>query len=321
MAFSPGPSYQVQRPKRPPNPGCCNKSPARRIASRRIPPKAFTLIELLVVIAIISLLISILVPALGRAREISRRTLCGSNMRQFGTALLNYSQDFDSWLPAKGVPNDPDAPVSELAQVQQRSSTSAGFGPNFAGMVRDIMERKVTREQALEDRSATPTYITDPKMMLCSSDLFNNPPGNIPNSSAPLPPHLLWPTQAVSKLDELPRTTTIEQSARKSYSSFIYIALWRNDDRGDFLLMSDQSNHNDTTTFSFTYLEPEDNHGTRGVNVLLLDSHVEWSPARSGNYQDLQHLSNRYWGPIIAARPRYPGTAGTSRSAEVQTIE
>lgn len=57
--------------------------------------KAFTLIELLVVIAIIALLISILLPALSRARELSKRTVCSSNMRGIGQAFYIYAQDGD----------------------------------------------------------------------------------------------------------------------------------------------------------------------------------------------------------------------------------
>jgi prepilin-type N-terminal cleavage/methylation domain-containing protein len=59
----------------------------------------FTLIELLVVVAIIALLISILLPSLGRARSQVRTTLCLSRIGQLGKAFLMYSADFEDGLP------------------------------------------------------------------------------------------------------------------------------------------------------------------------------------------------------------------------------
>jgi prepilin-type processing-associated H-X9-DG protein len=58
------------------------------------------LIELLVVIAIIAILAAILFPVFAQAREKARQTACLSNMKQMGTALIMYAQDYDEGMPA-----------------------------------------------------------------------------------------------------------------------------------------------------------------------------------------------------------------------------
>jgi prepilin-type processing-associated H-X9-DG protein len=60
-----------------------------------------------VVIGIFALLISILLPALNRAREAANKTACSSNMRQIGMAMVLYSNDWSGFLPtAEGVGAD-----------------------------------------------------------------------------------------------------------------------------------------------------------------------------------------------------------------------
>jgi prepilin-type N-terminal cleavage/methylation domain-containing protein len=66
---------------------------------RRQHQTAFTLIELLVVIAVIAIIAALLFPVFAAARDKARQVTCLSNLRQIGSALHMYVQDYDERLP------------------------------------------------------------------------------------------------------------------------------------------------------------------------------------------------------------------------------
>jgi prepilin-type N-terminal cleavage/methylation domain-containing protein/prepilin-type processing-associated H-X9-DG protein len=73
----------------------------------------FTLIELLVVIAIIAILAAILFPVFAKAREAARATSCRSNLKQLGSAVQMYSQDYDELMPIERTIN----PSTSVIQI------------------------------------------------------------------------------------------------------------------------------------------------------------------------------------------------------------
>ena len=60
---------------------------------------AFTLIELLVVISIITILMSIFIPVLGKARSTAMRLKCTHNLKQIDLTIEMYTNDYDNIYP------------------------------------------------------------------------------------------------------------------------------------------------------------------------------------------------------------------------------
>ncbi len=93
---------------------------------------AFTLIELLVVIAIIALLIGILLPAIGKARQTAQDVKCKANLRGIGVGMILYANDNRDWFPVLptshgGWPTDGSTPSRiEIIDTQHKLGGVAG---------------------------------------------------------------------------------------------------------------------------------------------------------------------------------------------------
>jgi prepilin-type N-terminal cleavage/methylation domain-containing protein/prepilin-type processing-associated H-X9-DG protein len=89
----------------------------------------FTLIELLVVIAIIAILAAILFPVFARARSKARQAVCLSNMKQLGTGLMMYAQDWDETLPINDYIGNGLAPLIGWRDPRAGDSWCSGIYP------------------------------------------------------------------------------------------------------------------------------------------------------------------------------------------------
>jgi len=103
--------------------------PIRRRAARAGGAGAFTLLEVLIVVGIIALLATILLTAISKARDSSRRVSCFNNLQNIARAIISYTADNENAFPASAsaaMPNDADWVWWQTTRIDQIGAHGIG---------------------------------------------------------------------------------------------------------------------------------------------------------------------------------------------------
>ena len=139
----------------------------------RKPRGGFTIIELVVVVSIVTLLTSIMLPALTKAREHAKMTICQINQGQMGAALNLYAIDYNDWYPpSPSVLRFPDgslnwgSPIWLIPPPLGRDERDNHIRPSWPGFLGEYLPESAS--WSCPAAPGPPSYLDD----VCNSDKY-----------------------------------------------------------------------------------------------------------------------------------------------------
>ena len=152
--------------------------------------RGFTLIELLVVISTIAILLSILMPILGKARSIAYRIRCSSNLRQVNLAFDLYVNDYDNTYPCSQDPVSIEPYYWLWMGRGWRSFVEPYLGGNVDANNPSVLfcpsDRTAKEKWESTSYAYSMTFYHSPEQidsMKDKSDTYSNPQSSIPQKS------------------------------------------------------------------------------------------------------------------------------------------
>ena len=230
----------------------CQPKPWRRPIQSK-----FTLVELLVVIAIIAIMAAMLLPALSKAKDMAKGSVCISNLKQIGTGVAQYTDDWNGWV----YPNSGNAPLwtwySSIAFHIGPAPWPGSYatGARVGGRAPGIWACPSTNQGNLDTSNCYPDYSKN----YYSGDSFTGGGG-----------------YKVTKLDAVKNPSAVIYAADSTSST----------SPEKYNTMNLTHNTIASTTLSLRH--------NRGTNVLWYDFHVEFRSYRQTPY--FVNASTKPWG-------------------------